>query len=110
MVNLVVEYMDGGSLQDVVDNGGCQDEEALADIAYQVLLGLDFLHSNQQMHRDIKPGNILLNCEGVVKLADFGISKAVDTKSGFMQPNSFVGTMCYMVSTPLLSTSVSLSD
>ena len=36
MVNLVVEYMDGGSLQDVVDNGGCQDEEALADIAYQV--------------------------------------------------------------------------
>ena len=64
----------------------------------QVLLGLEFLHRNRQMHRDIKPGNILLNCNGEVKLADFGISKAVDTKSGFNQPNSFVGTMCYMVS------------
>jgi hypothetical protein len=38
MVNLVVEYMDGGSLQDVVDGGGCRDEAALADIAYQVKL------------------------------------------------------------------------
>jgi hypothetical protein len=36
MVNLVVEYMDGGSLQDLVDRGGCQDEQVLADIAHQV--------------------------------------------------------------------------
>ena len=56
MVNLVVEYMDGGSLQDLVMHGGCADEEVLADIAYQVLSGLSFLHSNNKMHRDIKPG------------------------------------------------------
>lgn len=37
VVNLIVEYMDGGSLQDVVDGGGCIDEEVLADLAYQVL-------------------------------------------------------------------------
>ena len=36
MVNLVVEYMDGGSLQDLADRGGCQDEQVLADIAHQV--------------------------------------------------------------------------
>lgn len=36
MVNLVVEYMDGGSLQDLVDRGGCEDEQVLADIAHQV--------------------------------------------------------------------------
>lgn len=50
------------------------------------------------MHRDIKPGNILLSCRGVVKVADFGISKAMDHRDSFIGQNSFVGTMCYMVS------------
>ena len=98
MVNLVVEYMDGGSLQDVVDNGGCRDEEVLADIAHQVLLGLDFLHSHNQMHRDIKPGNILLNCQGQVKLADFGISRVHVSKHA---KTDFSGTVNYMVSSVL---------
>eukprot|EP00602_Paraphysomonas_sp_CaronLab_P005071 CAMPEP_0185032814 /NCGR_PEP_ID=MMETSP1103-20130426/21260_1 /TAXON_ID=36769 /ORGANISM="Paraphysomonas bandaiensis, Strain Caron Lab Isolate" /LENGTH=686 /DNA_ID=CAMNT_0027568851 /DNA_START=137 /DNA_END=2197 /DNA_ORIENTATION=- len=101
MVNLVVEYMDGGSLQDVVDNGGCRDEEVIADIAYQVLLGLDFLHSQNQMHRDIKPGNIMLNCSGQVKVADFGISTALD--SGVVSENSFVGTIAYMAPERILN-------
>ena len=48
------------------------------------------------MHRDIKPGNILLSCDGSVKVADFGISKAMDP-NGIPQTNSFVGTLCYMV-------------
>ena len=95
MVNLVVEYMDGGSLQDLVMHGGCADEEVLADIAYQVLSGLSFLHSNNQMHRDVKPGNILLSCRGVIKLADFGISRALD--GSYKMANTFIGTMCYMV-------------
>jgi serine/threonine protein kinase len=43
VVNLIVEYMDGGSLQDVVDAGSCLDEEVLADIAYQVLPPLSSL-------------------------------------------------------------------
>lgn len=49
------------------------------------------------MHRDIKPGNILLSCRGVVKVADFGISKAMDHRDSLIGQNSFVGTMCYMV-------------
>lgn len=60
-------------------------------------MGLEFLHSHGHMHRDIKPGNILLNCRGVVKVADFGISKAMDSKDSLIGQNSFVGTMCYMV-------------
>lgn len=93
-VHLVVEYMDGGSLQDIVDNGGCSDESVLADLSYQAVDGLAFLHNHKQIHRDIKPGNILLNSLGEVKIADFGITKVVDGAGA--NARSFVGTMCYM--------------
>jgi serine/threonine protein kinase len=78
MVNLVMEYMDGGSLDDLVKNGGCQDEVVLADISRQALTGLAFLHANHSVHSDIKPANILCSSSGVVKIADFGISKVMD--------------------------------
>jgi len=55
---------------------------------------LQFLHSNKLIHRDIKPANILCSSEGFIKIADFGISKALDKTAGFA--NSFVGTVCYM--------------
>ena len=58
-VALMVEYMDGGSLQDIVDMGGCDDEDTLASIAQQGLLGLDFIHSCCQIHRDLKPVSIV---------------------------------------------------
>lgn len=54
----MIEYMDGGSLQDIVDQGGCNDEPTLANIAVQALKGLLFLHENYQIHRDLKPGTI----------------------------------------------------
>jgi serine/threonine protein kinase len=56
VVCLMIEYMDGGSLQDIVDQGGCDDEITLANIAVQGLKGLSFLHSCSQIHRDLKPG------------------------------------------------------
>ena len=46
----------GGSLQDIVDLGGCSDEGTLSNIASQALCGLAFLHSCNQIHRDVKPG------------------------------------------------------
>ena len=58
MINLVIEYMDGGSLQDIADQGGCDDEPTLANIAVQALKGLLFLHENLQIHRDLKPGEL----------------------------------------------------
>lgn len=97
---------DGGSLQDVVDGGGCDDEVVLADIAHQMLLGLHFLHQQNVAHRDIKPGNVLLSCTGTVKIADFGLSKDLTAMIGqedgnSCNPHSFVGTMSYMVRHPL---------
>jgi hypothetical protein len=94
MINLVIEYMDGGSLEDLVQQGGCRDEKVLADIAYQTIKGLCFLHNNKSVHRDIKPANILCSTSGLIKIGDFGISKALDKTSGFA--NSFVGTVSYM--------------
>lgn len=94
LINLVVEYMDGGSLEDLVRQGGCQDEYLLADIARQTLNGLSFLHSNKSVHRDIKPANILCSSNGLVKIADFGISKVLDKTTAFAK--TFVGTVCYM--------------
>lgn len=84
-VALMMEYMDGGSLQDIVTEGGCDNETTLASIAAQALVGLTFLHRCSQLHRDIKPGNFLISKRGFVKIADFGILRQMDeiaVKSG----------------------------
>jgi len=94
LLNLVIEYMDGGSLEDLVKQGGCTDERILADIAYQTCKGLSFLHENKHVHRDIKPANILCSTSGYIKIADFGVAKALDNSSKFA--HSFIGTICYM--------------
>ena len=71
-VSVCLEYMDGGSLQQVVDAGGCRNEVVLAGVSRQVLRGLHFLHSRRLVHRDIKPGNLLIDGQGRVKISDFG--------------------------------------
>jgi len=98
VVCLMIEYMDGGSLQDIVDTGGCHDEQVLANISIQALKGLAFLHSCAQIHRDLKPGNFLISHNGEVKVADLGIMKQLPSnQSGAMQKtNTFVGTATYM--------------
>lgn len=97
IVSLMIEYMDGGSLQDIVEQGGCQDEPTLANIAVQALKGLDFLHDGQQIHRDLKPGNFLISHRGEVKVADLGILKQLQVKPGVLtRTNTYVGTATYM--------------
>ena len=93
-VNLLVEYMDGGSLEDLVKAGGCDDEAVLANMARCILLGLNYLHERQKIHRDIKPGNLLMNTKGVVKIADFGVSRNLTGTSDLSK--TFVGTVGYM--------------
>eukprot|EP01035_Chromulina_nebulosa_P019614 gene19614-25521_t len=78
-VALMMEYMDGGSLQDIVEHGGVSDESTLATIAEQGLLGLAFLHSCSQLHRDLKPANFLISHTGDVKIADLGIMKTLNS-------------------------------
>ncbi|XP_057900845.1 uncharacterized protein LOC131096524 [Melospiza georgiana] len=70
---LVIEYMDGGILSDIVSQT-CLSEDEMAAFSRECLQGLDFLHSNDVIHRDVKSDNILLRTDGSVKLADFGLS------------------------------------
>lgn len=101
-VKIILEYMNLGSL-DVILNKirakkidmPCMPEHILSKIAYQILLGLCYLHKNKHaIHRDIKPANILINTEGVVKLTDFGISKCLESTSDFA--HTYVGSKNYM--------------
>lgn len=103
VVCLMIEYMDGGSLQEIVDAGGCDDESTLANIAVQALKGLNFLHNCNQIHRDLKPGNFLISHRGEVKVADLGIMKQLspDTvgpngQRVLARTHSFVGTATFM--------------
>lgn len=101
-VKLLLEYMNLGSLDVVVKKiktkkieMPCVPENILSKIAYQILLGLGYLHKNKHViHRDIKPANILINTEGIVKLTDFGISKCLESTCDFS--HTYIGSKSYM--------------
>lgn len=92
---IALEYMDGGSLADILRASGSIPERILAKITTQVLKGLQYLHKSLHLiHRDIKPSNLLLNSKGEVKIADFGVSgQLAHTLSKAV---TWVGTVTYM--------------
>lgn len=93
-VCMVMEYMDGGTLQKFVSQGESLSDPALAAVARSVLRGLAHMHSKHQIHRDIKPSNILLDRNGRVKLSDFGVVREL-TETGSLA-KTFTGTLTYM--------------
>ncbi|NXL14483.1 PAK3 kinase, partial [Setophaga kirtlandii] len=92
-VLLVLEYMDGGSLADVVSMR-MMAVGHIATVCRECLQGLAFLHANQVIHRDIKSDNILLGRDGSVKLADFGLCALLSPEQS--KRRSMVGTICWM--------------
>jgi len=91
-VNIIMEWMDGSCLDNVVDRIGRIDELPMAVITKKVLNGLLYLEEQQVIHRDLKPANILCNTLGEIKLCDFGVSRKLLTTRAY----TFVGTMRYM--------------
>ncbi|KEY74156.1 hypothetical protein S7711_00316 [Stachybotrys chartarum IBT 7711] len=91
---VVMEFMEGGALTDVIDNNPSISEDQIATICLETCQGLNHLHSQSIIHRDIKSDNVLLDAHGNVKITDFGFSaKLTETKS---KRATMVGTPYWM--------------
>jgi serine/threonine protein kinase len=96
VIFLATEYMDQGSLQHFIKRNGplATRPRAFQQIAYQAIAGLKHMHDRHALHRDIKPDNILLTHEGIVRLADFGLLKDLGATNNVS--HTFLGTMSFL--------------
>jgi serine/threonine-protein kinase len=93
---IVMELIRGQSGAQILREEGVLDMRDALSIVAQACRGLEYAHRNGVVHRDVKPGNLLRNEEGVVKLADFGIAKAISEESSITQVGSVLGTAAYL--------------
>jgi beta-lactam-binding protein with PASTA domain len=91
---IVMEYVDGRTLSQLIHRGPLDSEQA-ASIAADVAAALEFAHRHGVIHRDVKPGNVLIDKSGQVKVADFGIARAIGAQEGLTQTGAVMGTATY---------------
>ncbi len=94
---IVMEYIDGETLRDVIRTEGPMEPSRVVEIGAEVAAALAIAHANGIVHRDVKPGNVLISSTGsVVKVADFGIARAGDPREGLTQTGAVMGTATYL--------------
>ncbi|CAG8621496.1 2271_t:CDS:10 [Ambispora leptoticha] len=95
---IVTPYMAAGSCLDIMKTAHPEglDEVVIATILKQALQGLDYLHKHGHIHRDVKAGNLLMDEDGSVLLADFGVSSSLEYGDRKNYRRTFVGTPCWM--------------
>eukprot|EP00762_Andalucia_godoyi_P007432 ANDGO_07871.mRNA.1 Mitogen-activated protein kinase kinase kinase NPK1 len=105
-LHIFLEYVPGGSIAQVIEQFGRLDETLVKMYTKQLVEGLQYLHQNRIVHRDIKAANVLLDCtSGTVKLADFGASTQISGMATMSKENfSFTGTPSHMAPEVILQT------
>ena len=96
---IVMEYVDGRTLREMLNDSpdGVLEPTEAAHIVQQVLEALDYSHDMGIVHRDIKPGNVMVTDDGEVKVMDFGIARAIaDTQATMTQTQAVIGTAQYI--------------
>ena len=94
---LVQEYIEGHDLSNEIEEGKCWDENKVTQLFKDILTILEFVHQNNVIHRDIKPGNIMRRSDGKIVLIDFGGVKQVTTQTSAAKVSTHaVGTPGYM--------------
>ena len=92
---IVMEYVEGETLKDLIDREAPLEPARAVNIVRQIANALYHAHCNKIIHRDIKPHNVLISKDGRVKVADFGIARAVTTTTQTFSPNSLMGSVHY---------------
>ncbi|HPL82521.1 MAG TPA: serine/threonine-protein kinase, partial [Anaerolineaceae bacterium] len=94
---IVMALMSGGSLKEQIESYGAMDHNHVKTILEQVASGLAYAHERDVIHRDLKPGNILLDDKGVARISDFGFARAISADSMSMSMGGgMLGTPSYM--------------
>lgn len=104
------EFCEGLSLQDYIKLQGRASDQEFRSLALQMALGLSHLHGNHIIHGDLKPGNILIDQYGTLKLADFGAAQRSPSDEQFDKPEFSTGTVPYMAPETMRGTSQSLAS
>ncbi|MDD9370437.1 MAG: Stk1 family PASTA domain-containing Ser/Thr kinase [Acidimicrobiales bacterium] len=94
---IVMEYVEGHTLADTIRDEGRVHPDRAAEITADIAAALGFAHKNRVVHRDVKPGNVLITPDGDVKVADFGIARALSDSSdqNLTKTGSVMGTATY---------------
>ncbi|XXG83502.1 hypothetical protein AAC387_Pa10g1242 [Persea americana] len=108
-LNILLEFVPGGSISSLLGEFGSFPEAVIRMYTKQLLQGLEYLHNNGIMHRDIKGANILVDNKGCIKLADFGASKQVVELATVTGAKSMKGTPYWMAPEVILQTGHSFS-
>jgi serine/threonine protein kinase len=93
---LVMEFIEGADALELVKRHGPQKASVVADIGAGAARALEHAHTNNVIHRDIKPANLMLPSTGGVKVADFGLARALSSESGLTMTGAIMGTPDYM--------------